>query len=323
MEVFDIFLGWPRQYNYWDKKRGRWHRVGGSYVTREEAGELFRRGVPFGVAKCFGDMGECQLADVFTIELDTPCGEVQSNRDRLKCVVEHSRDVVRIVASMKPLFYWNGGKSLYIIFPFDYAVPSTYVPRSWVTHMSEMFPSLVDRNQFSFNTTFRMPLTPHPKFKHKGEFLSEDLKPSDLYIRRVPPTYVVDRPSSIPPKAPQVRVTQAVADRKWTEEIRSWVEEESALRFNLQAGECRRRLAMLWGCGCRLDGVQTYEECIEMFRQLLAFVGSSVETDHIHAIKYYFKACGNGPKFSLRKAVTCEGEVWYCLKPCLETVVTA
>jgi hypothetical protein len=43
MTVLDIFLGWPRQYNYWDGKRGRWHRVGGSYVTREEAEELFRR----------------------------------------------------------------------------------------------------------------------------------------------------------------------------------------------------------------------------------------------------------------------------------------
>jgi hypothetical protein len=42
MEVLDIFLGWPRQYNYWDRKRGRWHRVGGSYVTRREAEELFR-----------------------------------------------------------------------------------------------------------------------------------------------------------------------------------------------------------------------------------------------------------------------------------------
>jgi hypothetical protein len=324
MTVLDLFLGWPRHYNYWDGKRGRWHRVGGSYVTREEAEELFRRGVPFGVVKCFGDMGECQLADVFTIELDTPCGEVQPSRDRLKCVAEHSRDVVEIVAGMKPLFYWNGGKSLYIIFPFEYAVPTSYAPRAWAAQLSEMFPSLVDKNQFSFNTTFRVPLTPHPKFRHRGEFLDEDFKPADLHIRRMPPTYVVDRSSNIhPPKVSQARLMQVAAGRRWLEEIKSWVEEKAALRFNLQAGECRRRLAMLWGCGCRLDGVQTYEECVEMFRQLIVSVGASVEASHLYAIKYYFKACGDGPKFSLRRAVTCEGDVWYCLKQCIETAVTA
>ena len=108
MESFDIFLGWPRQYNYWDRKRGRWHRVGGSYVTRMEAEELFRRGVPFGVTKCFGDMGECRQTDVFTIEIDAPCGDIQTSGDRLKCVAEHSRDIVEVVADMKPLLYWNG-----------------------------------------------------------------------------------------------------------------------------------------------------------------------------------------------------------------------
>jgi hypothetical protein len=224
MEVFDLFLGWPRQYNYWDKKRGRWHRVGGSYVTKKETEELFRRGVPFGVTKCFGDMGECQLADIFTIELDTPCGEVQSNRDRLKCVVEHGRDVVKIVASMKPLLYWNGGKSLYIIFPFDYAISTTYVPRVWVAQLSEMFPSLVDRNQFSFNTTFRVPLTPHPKFKHRGEFLDEGLRSTDFYIRRVSPTYVVERlsHSAVTSPTPQPRPTDG---RGWeTKRLPRWVE---------------------------------------------------------------------------------------------------
>jgi hypothetical protein len=227
MEVFDIFLGWPRQYNYWDRKRGRWHRVGGSYISRKEAEELFRRSVPFGVTKCFGDMGECQLADIFTIELDTPCGEVQNNRDRLKCVVDYSRDVVKIVAGMKPIFYWNGGKSLYIIFPFDYAVPSSYVPRAWVVQLSEMFPSLVDKNQFSFNTTFRMPLTPHPKFKHKGEFLSEDLKPADLYIRRLPPTYIVERLSyqTIATPTPQARPAQPTGGKmSEAKRLPRWVE---------------------------------------------------------------------------------------------------
>jgi hypothetical protein len=321
MESFDIFLGWPRQYNYWDRKRGRWHRVGGSYVTRREAEELFRRGVPFGVTKCFGDMGECQHADIFTIEIDAPCGDIQTSVDRLRCVAEHGRDIVEVVADMKPLFYWNGGKSLYIIFPFEYPVPPTYTPRSWVTWLLDVFPS-VDRGQLSFNTTFRVPLTPHPKFKHRGEFLDENLKPADFHIRKVPPTYVVDRPSSV--SIPQTRVVQGGgAVRKWIEEIKRWVVERAALRFNLQTGECRRRLAMLWGCGCRLDGVQTYEECAEMFRQLLASVNASVEASHLHVIKYYFKACGDGPKFSLRKATTCEGDAWYCLKPCLEVTATA
>jgi hypothetical protein len=193
MEVFDIFLGWPRQYNYWDRKKGRWHRVGGSYVARREAEELFRRGVPFGVIKCFGEMGECLQADVFTIEIDAPCEGIQSGRDRLRCVADHSRDAVEVVEDMRPIIYWNGGKSLYIIFPFDYPVPAAeYAPRSWVSWMSEVFPS-VDRTQLSFNTTFRMPLTPHPKFKHRGEFLDESLKPASFYIRRVPPIYVVER----------------------------------------------------------------------------------------------------------------------------------
>jgi hypothetical protein len=321
MTVLDLFLGWPRQYNYWDWRRGRWHRVGGSYLTREEAEKLFRRAVPFGVTKCFGDMGECQQADIFTIEIDTPCGDIQGNKDRLRCVVEHSRGVVEWVTHVHPLLYWNGGKSLYIMFPFDYPVPAIYAPREWVMRLTEMFPSVVDRNQFSFNTTFRMPLTPHPKFKYRGEFLDEDLKPADLHIRRVPPTYVVDRPSSV--SIPQTRVVQSGAGKKWIEEIKRWVEERAALRFNLQTGECRRRLAMLWGCGCRLDGVQTYEECAEMFRQLLVSVNASVEASHLHVIKYYFKACGDGPKFSLRKATTCEGDAWYCLKPCLEVAATA
>lgn len=316
MSVLDLFLGWPRQYNYWDGKRGRWHRVGGSYITREEAEGLFRRGVPFGVTKCFGDMGACQQVDVFIIEVDTPCGDVQEGRDRLRCVAERSRGVVEVVSRAGPLLYWNGGKSLYIIFPFDYPVPATYVPREWVTKLPEMFPG-VDANQLSFNTTFRVPLTPHPKFRHRGEFLDENLRPSDLHIRRILPTYVVDRPSysTRPQKAPQ---TRAAAGRKWLAEIKGWVEESAALRFNLQAGECRRRLAMLWGCGCRLDGVQTPEECVEVLRQLLASVGASLETDHIRAARYYFKACGDGPKFSLRKAATCEGGVWYCLRPCME-----
>jgi hypothetical protein len=227
MEVLDLFLGWPRQYNYWDRKRGRWHRVGGSYVTRREAEELFRRGVSFGVVKCFGDMGECQQADVFTIEIDAPCGEVQPSRDRLKCVAEHSRDVVKIAAGMKPLFYWNGGKSLYIIFPFDYAVPASYAPRAWVAQLAEMFPSLVDKNQFSFNTTFRMPLTPHPKFKHKGEFLDEDLRLAEFCIRRVPPTHVVERPSytAITSPTPQTQPAQPTAGRRWeARRLPRWVE---------------------------------------------------------------------------------------------------
>jgi hypothetical protein len=196
MKSLDIFLGWPRQYNYWDRKWGRWHRIGGSYISRKEAEDLFRRGTPFGVVKCFGEMGECQHTDVFTIEVDAPCGEVQSSRDRLKCVVENSRDVADVVADMKPLFYWNGGKSLYIIFPFDYPVPPTYTPRSWVMWLLDTFPN-VDKSQLSFNTTFRVPLTPHPKFKHRGEFLDEDLRPADLYIRRIPPTYVVERASYV------------------------------------------------------------------------------------------------------------------------------
>jgi len=227
MEVLDIFLGWPRQYNYWDRRRGRWHRVGGSYVTRREAEELFRRGTPFGVVKCFGDMGECQLADVFTIELDTPCGEVQSSRDRLKCVVEHSRDVVEVVEDLKPLLYWNGGKSLYIILPFEYAVPTLYVPRAWVVQLSEMFPSLVDKNQFSFNTTFRVPLTPHPKFRHRGEFLDEDFKLADLHIRRVSPTYVVERPSYTAITLPthQTQHVHSTVDKRWeTRKLPRWVE---------------------------------------------------------------------------------------------------
>ena len=323
MIVLNLFLGWPRRHNYWDKKRGRWHRVSGSYVTREEAEALFMRGVPFGVTKCFGEMGECQQADIFTIEVDAPCGDVPGSRDRLRCVAVHSRGVVEWVAHVHPLLYWNGGKSLYIIFPFEYPVPATYVPRDWVMRLSEVFP-VIDRNQLSFNTTFRMPLTPHPKFKHRGEFLDEDLKPTDLHIRRIPPTYVVDRSSNAhPPKAPQTRLTQATAGKRWMGEIRTWVEEKAALRFNLQAGECRRRLAMLWGCGCRLDGVQTPEECVEMFRQLLASLGASVEANHLYVIKYYFKACGDGPKFSLRKATTCEDNTWYCLKPCIEAVATA
>jgi hypothetical protein len=323
MEVLDLFLGWPRQYNYWDRKRGRWHRVGGSYISRKEAEELFRRDTPFGVTKCFGDMGECQQVDMLTIETDAPCGDIQSNRDRFKCVVEHSRDVVEVVANMKPLLYWNGGKSLYVIFPFDYPVPVTYTPRSWVMWLMDAF-SNVDRNQLSFNTTLRVPLTPHPKFKHKGEFLDENLKPAGLYIRRIPPTYVVERTSfSSATPALQTQPAQSATSRSWLEEIKKWVEEKAHLRFNLQAGECRRRVAMLWGCGCRLDGVKTYEECVEMFRQLLASVGASVESDHVHVIKYYFKTCGDGPKFSMRRAVTCEGSVWYCLKPCIEVVATA
>jgi hypothetical protein len=323
MGSLDIFLGWPRQYNYWDRKRGRWHRVGGSYVTRGEAEELFRRAVPFGVTKCFGEMGECQQADVFTIEVDTPCGEVQSDRDRLRCVAEHSRYVVRFVAGIRPILYWNGGKSLYIIFPFDYPVPATYVPREWVMQVADA--SLyVDRSQLSFNTTFRVPLTPHPKYKHRGEFLDENFRPSDIYIRRIPPTYVVDRPNYMRAVKPRLEQrVQSGSHMKWLDELRRWVEEGSALRVNLQAGECRRRLAMLWGCGCRLDGVQTYEECVEMFRQLLMSVGASVENNHIRVIKYYFAACGDSPKFSLRKAVACEGEIWYCFKQCLETVVSA
>jgi hypothetical protein len=191
MESLDIFLGWPRQYNYWDRGKGRWHRVGGSYITREEAETLFRRGVSFGVTKCFGEMGECLHADVFTIEVDAPCGNIQSSKDRLKCVVEHSRDVVEVVAGMRPLLYWNGGKSLYVIFPFEYPVPTIYEPRRWVKWLAETF-SGIDGHQLSFNTTFRVPLTPHPNFKHRGEFLDEDLKPASLYIRRIPPTYVVE-----------------------------------------------------------------------------------------------------------------------------------
>jgi hypothetical protein len=328
MESFEIFLGWPRQYNYWDKKKERWHRVSGSYVTREDAEALFRRGIPFGVTKCFGNMGECQNADVFTIEVDAPCGDILASRDRLRCVAEHSRDVVEVVANMKPLLYWNGGKSLYVIFPLEYPVPATYIPRTWVTSLLEVFPN-VDRSQLSFNTTFRVPLTPHPRFKHRGEFLDEGLRPSSFHIRRISPTYVVEPAST---HAPQLstsakewlgEIQLSTSAKEWLGEIKKWVEEKAPLRLNLQAGECRKRLAMLWGCGCRLDGVQTPEECVEMFRQLLASVGASLKASHVHAIKYYFKACKDGPKFSLRKAVTCEGEVWYCLKQCIETVVTA
>ena len=323
MIVLDLFLGWPRQYNYWDKKRGRWHRVGGSYVTREEAEVLFRRGVSFGVVKCFGDMGECQQADLFIIEVDTPCGGVPGSRDRLRCVAEHSRGVVGWVVHVHPLLYWNGGKSLYVIFSFEYPVPAIYVPRDWVMKLLEVFP-VIDRNQLSFNTTFRMPLTPHPKFKHKGEFLDEGLRPADLHIRRIPPTYVVDRRQSCStPSLSASQARQSTVARRWLEEIKKWVEEKAALRFNLQTGECRRRLAMLWGCGCRLDGVQTYEECIEMFKQLLASISASAESDHTYAIKYYFRACGDGPKFNLRKATTCRDNTWYCLKPCIEAVATA
>ncbi len=222
MEIFDIFLGWPRQYNYWDKKRGRWHRVGGSYISRKEAEVLFRRSVPFGVTKCFGDMGDCQHADVFTIEVDAPCGEVQPSRDRLRCVAEHSRDVVEAVADMKPLLYWNGGKSLYIIFPFDYPVLPTYIPRSWVKWLIDVFPN-IDGNQLSFNTTFRVPLTPHPKFKHRGEFLDEDLRPASFYIRKIPPTYVVE-----PPKAPHLLdvLQKTVATKNYghvTKRLPRWV----------------------------------------------------------------------------------------------------
>jgi hypothetical protein len=317
MSALDLFLGWPRQYNYWDRKRGRWHRVGGSYITREEAEGLFRRGMPFGVAKCFGELGECQYADVFTIEVDAPCGDIHASRDRLKCVAEYSRDVVEVVVDMKPILYWNGGKSLYVIFPFEYPVPPTYKPRSWVMWLLDAFPA-VDRNQLSFSTTFRVPMTPHPKFKHRGEFLDEDLKPASFYIRRVPPTHVVDRPNA--PAAP-LATSWRPAAKGWLNVIRSWIEERAFLRFNLQAGECRRRLAMLWGCGCRLDGVPTCEECVEMFRQLLASVGATAEADHVYALKYYCMACGDGPKFSLRKAATCEGNAWYCLKPCIEAVV--
>ena len=101
---------------------------------------------------------------------------------------------------MKPLLYWNGGKSLYIIFPFEYPVPVAYAPRSWVKWLLDAFPN-IDGNQLSFNTTFRVPLTPHPKFKHRGEFLDFDLKPASLYIRRVSPTYVVElgrQPADVP-----------------------------------------------------------------------------------------------------------------------------
>jgi len=84
--------------------------------------------------------------------------------------------------------------------------------------------------------------------------------------------------------------------------------------------DCRERLAGVWGCGCAVDGVGV-EECVQLFARALGL--DPLPRDYERMIKDKHERCtaalarGKKPLFSLREALTCKRDAWYCVRECL------
>ncbi len=188
IDEFVKVLSYPRRANVWADRGWRpcYPRVEGcSWLTVQDVTEnilreLIAKYKSAGVSKAYFSSDENDfMRDVFVYEFDVEgCEGIQCIRGRLNL-----RDSI-IYGVGKPLIYYNGHKSIYLIYFLKPHAPVSWSPR--------YMPNGVDVSQLAALTPFRIPYTLHPRSKSKGFAVDWDLKPVDPVIEFTNPREVLE-----------------------------------------------------------------------------------------------------------------------------------
>jgi len=172
-----LYWGWPRLYNTWSAKYGRWDEKPDP-IERDAAVGLIEARVPAGFRQCYAEGGNnCAKRDIIIYETDAK----DCSAGDMSCVVERSKAAVLIVlqrlreVGAHPVLWYNGGHSIYIavrVFPVD--VGKYVVKRRWIALAARLG---MDTHLLQSPNAFRNPCTPHPKSKKLGQWLDEELDP--------------------------------------------------------------------------------------------------------------------------------------------------
>jgi len=209
-------LGYPRRANVWADKSWRpcYPRVEGCSwltvqdVTEEMLREFITKYKSAGVSKAyFSSEVNDFMRDLFVYEFDVEgCESIQCIRGRLNL-----RNSI-IYSIGKPLIYYNGHKSIYLIYFLKPHVPTNWSPKYMLTN--------IDASQLAALTPFRIPYTLHPKSKSRGFAVDWDLKPADPIIEFTNPREILEPLRKSLPKASPRLVEKAGAE---TSEVPGWV----------------------------------------------------------------------------------------------------
>ena len=215
-----------------------------------------------GVSKAYFDKEENQwLRDLLVYEFDiNQC----KDRPTFECVKEHFKpEETGLMGVGKPTLYYNGGKSIYVIYLLDVPTPIDWVPK--------VIPPNIDMNQLTPLVPFRVPYTLHPKTKSRGFAIDWDMKPTDFVLEKTsyrlllePPTKAkskvwVEAPTNERPTAPIRHRRRGV---KW-ECLPEWV--KALIAYLEETGElCHygRMAVASWMIWCGF----TDEEMHEVFK---------------------------------------------------------
>ena len=128
-----------------------------------------------GVSKAYFDREENQwLRDLLVYEFDiNQC----KDKPTFECVKENFKpEETGLMGLGNPTLYYNGGKSIYVIYLLDVPTPIDWVPK--------VTPPNIDMNQLTPLVPFRVPYTLHPKTKSRGFAIDWDMKPTDFVLEK-------------------------------------------------------------------------------------------------------------------------------------------
>lgn len=233
-------LGWPRTYNYW---AGSTWLTGQIPITAEEAVKLISMGKIIGVWQCYGSSitNPCEYRDVLVFEFDVR--ECEGN-EGIDCIrnwaLGHASELMPLL-DRNPTIWWNGGKSLYLIYLFNTPVPANYGLRpEWVEYARAIG---VDMQVVNAKHAFRLPGTPHQRTGYLGKFLDERLNVVERpIIERVNP-FVFMTPNGVRVNTEPVR--RPIGERRpkqlprWVQALIGYLRENGEL-----CHEARRAIAM-------------------------------------------------------------------------------
>jgi hypothetical protein len=201
-EAFLGSINYPRKVNFAVCQGKKCHLESASVeLSKEEILKYIETYESFGIAKCFNN---CSKQDLLVYEFDID--ECKSSHT-LDCVVKVAREKLYVeyapLLEFDPMIYYNGSKSLYLIFRLSYSIPVDYKPK--------YVPNSIDKHVLQPSTFFRVPFTLHHKTFSRGVMLDSDLKPTDPYLTYTDPYKLFSKPSEQPRR--RIRVTAVVPNQ--------------------------------------------------------------------------------------------------------------
>lgn len=283
IEKFISAIHYPRRINIWARKNYEPCLPAGgkdcSWLTPGEADKdvlrmLIKKYLSAGVSKAYFDNDEGKwLRDLLVYEFDIyECKENPS----FTCVKQHfNLKDSPLYGVGSPVIYYNGGKSIYLIYFLDTPVEETWVPK--------VIPKNIDMSQLSPMSPFRIPFTLHPKTKSRGFTVDWDLKPTD---------FIIQKTSTLDLMEPQKRVSYYApsSETHIRRKSKSLIAEWDALinwmiENHIKLTDCRERFAIILGEYCVQKGL-TLGECKELLRKLIE---NPDKRKYERRIEYYYE----------------------------------